>query len=162
MRRLVVTCASFAALAVPAAASGASGDGTLVVKNGIAPQGTPVVVLVIRGAAIGQVTGSGRILISDESPEDTFSPEVTGADWRKPKGDNGTMYGGPGFFFRAVGGTYKITIWGSGVNLVASGRGSVYLTGSGEAPSRDGIFSLNGEDFKSLPALTTRQLTIGG
>jgi hypothetical protein len=162
MRRIVVTCASLAALAVPAAAAGAPGEGTLVVKNGIAPQGTPVVVLVIRGAAIGQVTGSGKILIRDESPDDEFTPEVTGADWHKPKGDNGTMYGGPGFRFRAVGGAYTITIWGSGVSLVASGRGSVFLTGSSETPSRDGVYSLNGDDFRSLPPQTTRQLMIGG
>jgi hypothetical protein len=149
-----------AALAAPAAAAGATADGTLVVKNGIAPQGTPVVVLVIRGAAIGQITGSGRILINDESPDDSFSPEVTGADWHKQKGVNGTMYGGPGFRFRAVGGAYTITIWGSGVNLVASGRGSVLLTGSTETPYRDGVYSLNGDDFRSLP-LTTRELTIG-
>jgi hypothetical protein len=164
MRLLVVSFASFAALAVPAAVLAAPADtsGTLVVKNGMAPQGTPVVTLVIRGAAIGQVTGSGRIQIKDESPDDPYTAEVTGADWQVDKGDAGTRWGGPGFSFRAVGGAYTITIWGSGVNLVASGRGSAFLTGSAEAPGRDGRYSLNGHDFQSLPALTTRALTIGG
>lgn len=165
MRPRLLLTALLVALAAPAAALAAgtaTGDGTLVVRNGNAPQGTPVVVLVIRGAAIGQVTGSGRILINDGTPDDGYTAEVTGADWSKDKGDAGRLWGGPGFSFRAVGGTYTITIWGSGVNLVASGRGSVFLTGSAESPNRDGGYSLNGRDFKSLPALTTRQLTIGG
>jgi hypothetical protein len=169
MRLLLFLSASLAALVVPAAvlaAGGGSNDpGTLVVKNGIAPQGAPVVVLVIRGAAIGHVTGSGRILIRDESPDDAYAPEVTGADWRKDKGDQGMLWAGPGFRFRAVGGTYTITIWGSGVNLVASGRGSVFLTGSPEAPLRDGEYSLNGGEFRSLPSpsLGPRQpIQIGG
>jgi hypothetical protein len=149
-------------LAVPAAAVAAPGEsGTLVVKNGMAPQGTPVVVLVIRGAAIGQVTGSGRIQIKDESPDDAYSAEVTGADWRVDKAD-GTRWGGPGFSFRAVGGAYTITIWGSGVNLVASGRGTAFLTGSAEAPLRDGSYSLNGREFQSLPSRTSTALPIGG
>jgi hypothetical protein len=165
MRHLVVTFAFLTALAVPAAAVAAHvapGDGTLVVKNGSAPKGTAVVTLVIRGAAIGQVAGAGKILISDASPDDGFTFEVTGSDWHKEKGDTGTVYGGAGFRYRAVGGLYKITIYGSGVDLVASGRGTAFLTGSPEAPARDGLYSLNGGDFKSLPALTTRQLTIGG
>jgi hypothetical protein len=166
MRRLVVICATLAVLAVPAAALAlqqAPGDGTLVVKNGSAPKGTPVVTLVIRGAAIGQVTGYGKILISDQRPGDEVTPEVTGADWQKDRGDEGTLWSGArGFRFRAVSGVYKVTIWGSGVDIVASGSGSVFLTGSAEAPARDGLYSLNGAEFKSLPALTTRQLTIGG
>jgi hypothetical protein len=167
MRRLFIICAFCAALAVPAAALGvaaAPGDaGTLVVKDGSAPKGTAVATLVIRGAAIGQITGSGKILISDETPDDGYTFEVTGSDWHKEI-DTGTLYrgAGPDFRFRAVGGLYKITIYGSGVDLVASGRGTVFLTGSPEAPARDGVYSLNGGDFKSLPALTTRQLTIGG
>jgi hypothetical protein len=151
---------------MPAAAPAAPGDGTLVVKNGSAPKGTPVVTLVIKGAAIGQVTGYGKIQISDPHPDDVFTPEVTGADWQKDKGADGILWGsGSGSFrFRVVGGAYyyKITIWGSGVDLVASGRGTAILTGSAEAPARDGTFSLNGGEFKSLPARTTAALTIGG
>jgi hypothetical protein len=163
MRRSVVICAFLFALAVPVTVAAAPADGTLVVKDGNAPKGTPVVVLVIKGAAIGQVTGSGKILISDERPLDPYTPEVTGADWQKEKGDDGMLWSGArGFRFRAVGGVYKITIWGSGVDLVASGTGSVFLTGSPDTPGRDGSYSLNGGDFKSLPAQTTRQLAIGG
>jgi hypothetical protein len=164
MRRPVVTFALLAALAAPAAALAATGEGTLVVKNGSAPKGTAVVTLVIRGAAIGQVNGSGKIVISDESPDDDYTYEVTGYDGREDLGGERTLFrgAGPDFRFRAVGGLYKITIYGSGVDLVASGRGTVFLMGSVEAPARDGAYSLNGAEFRSLPSQTTRQLTIGG
>ncbi len=138
----------------------APGDGTLVVKNGSAPRGTPVVTLVIRGAVIGQIT-QGAVVIDDPTPGDGFSPEVTGASWRKDVGDTTQKWGGVDFRFRAVGGSYRITIYGSGVDLVASGHGNVILAGSPDLPTRDGLFSLNGGDFRSLPATPTKQLTVG-
>ncbi len=163
MRRTVVICVSLVALAVPAVALAirdAPGDGTLVVKNGSAPRGTPVVTLVIRGAVIGQIT-QGAVVIDDPTPGDGFSPEVTGASWRKDVGDTTQKWGGVDFRFRAVGGSYRITIYGSGVDLVASGHGNVILAGSPDLPTRDGLFSLNGGDFRSLPATPTKQLTVG-
>jgi len=164
MRRTVVICASLVALVVPAVALStglAIGDGTLVVKNGSAPLGTPVVTLVIHGAAIGQIT-QGAIVIDDPTPGDGFTPEVTGATWRKAIGDTTTKWGGVNFRFRAVGGSYyKITIYGSGVDLVASGHGNVILAGSTDLPTRDGVYSLNGGDPRSLPATPTKQLTVG-
>jgi hypothetical protein len=167
--RTVFICASLAALAIPAAALAireAPDDGTLVVKNGSAPRGTPVVTLVIHGAAIGHVYG-GTIVIEDPTPNDGYAPEVTGAAWRKDVGDASTnqnptqKWGGVDFRFRAVGGSYKITIYGSGVDLVASGHGNVILAGSTDLPTRDGTYSLNGGDPKSLPAIPTKPLTIG-
>jgi hypothetical protein len=164
MRRTVVIGALLAAFAVPAAALAASravGDGTLVVKNGTAPKGTPVVTLVIRGAAIGQISGYGRVVIDDPTPNDGSSPEVTGANWHRDSSDTATTYGGTDFRFRVVGGVYKITIYGSGVDLVASGRGTATLSGSADTPTRDGVYSVNGGDFHSLPTAPTKQLTIG-
>ena len=65
MRRLSVILGLFTVIAVPAAALAAPaalGDGSLVVKNGSAPQNTPVVVLQITGSVIGDV-GRGRLVI---------------------------------------------------------------------------------------------------
>jgi hypothetical protein len=59
-----------------------------------------------------------------------------------------------------VGGTYRITIYGSGVDLVASGFGNAIVTGSTDVPGRDGTYSSNGNDFHSLPASPTK-LSIG-
>lgn len=171
MRRTVVIFVFLVALLVPAAALAihlAPSDGTLVIKNGSAPRGTPVVTLVIRGAAIGQISGAGKVVIEDPTPNDGFAPEVSGFNWHRDTGDNETTWGGAGsatggqdFRFRAVGGVYKIMVYGSGVDLVVSGRGTAVLAGSPDTPSHDGVFSLNGSEFKSLPAFPTKQLTIG-
>ena len=163
MRRTVVSFVFLVALAVPAAGLAvhlAPGDGTLVVQNGTAPRGTAVVTLVIRGAAIGHISGFGTIVIDDLTAGGS-SPEVTGAIWRKDIGDTTQKWGGTDFRFRAVGGIYKITVYGAGVDLVASGHGNVILAGSPDTPARDGQYSLNGGDFRSLPATPTKPLSIG-
>jgi hypothetical protein len=163
VRRTVVICGALAALLLPAVALAVSenvGDGTLVVKNGSAPRGVPVVTLVIHGAVIGEVTG-GTIVIDDPTPLDGFAPEVTGYSWQKQTGDTTAKYGGADFRFRAVGGTYRLTIYGADVDLVASGRGTVILAGSADTPTQDGRYSLNGADFRSLPATPTKLLSVG-
>jgi hypothetical protein len=166
MRRTVVICALLAAFAVPATAvavSLAPGDGTLVIRNGNAPRGSAVVTLVIRGAAIGQVSGYAKLVIEDLTPDNGAPPEVTGFSWHKSgvvdklTGDTTDVWGGTDTFrFRAVGDTYKITIYGTDVDLVASGLGNAILLGSSDDPAHDGRYSLNGNDFRSLPAVPTK------
>jgi hypothetical protein len=170
MRRTVVTCVLLAAFAVPATALAvrlAPGDGTLVIQNGNASRG-PVVTLVLRGAAIGQITGFGRLVIQDLTPNNGAPPEVTGFAWHKSiVTDKVTLdtadVWGVGITdtvrFRAVGDTYRITIYGSDVDLVASGNGNAIVAGSPDDPAHDGRYSLNGGDFHSLPATQTK-LTI--
>jgi hypothetical protein len=164
MRRLVVICAFVAALAAPASALAlhlSAGDGTLVVKNGTAPQGVPVVALKITGAAIGYVE-HGHIVIDDPTPNNKESPEVTGWESRKDgPTDTSQTWSGFKFTFRAVGGRYTILIYGTGVNVVAVGRGTVALAGLPDTPSGDGLYSLNGDPFHSLPAVQTGKLAIG-
>ena len=161
VRQTVVICASLVALLAPAAALAVqegSGDGTLVVKDGSAPKGVAVVTLAIQGAVIGHVAGRGRLVIEDLTG--TFVPEVTNYDWHKTSGLGEDTWVGTDFRFRAVGGTYKITIYGQDISLVASGQGSAVLTGLPDAPAADGRFSLNGSLFRSLPATPTRPLLI--
>lgn len=170
MRRLVVFSALLLALAIPAAALAlrdTPGDGTLVVQNGVAPKGQAVVQLVISGSAIGRVKGLGKILI--DSATASSSPEVTGSDGCKnlSSDDPRQIYGnmivctGNDFRFRAVKDTYAITIYGTGVNLVAIGQGKAILAGTVGEPQDDGFYSLNGGDFKSLPGIATKPLVIG-
>jgi len=52
-------------------------------------------------------------------------------------------------------------VYGSGVSLVAAGSGSVRLAGLPETPHGDGQYSLNNEDFTSLPGIQTAKLLIG-
>lgn len=171
MRRAALICSAFAALAVPAAASAshlAAGDGTLVVRSGEAPftfgagKDVPVVQLTITGSVIGQVLNGGKIVI-DAGLKGT-PPEVTGAgNPHTSTKDNSVQWwqSNDTFKFRAVNGHFTILIYGSLVNVFAVGTGTVQLAGMPDTPKGDGRYSLNGDDFKSLPGSQTGKLVIG-
>jgi hypothetical protein len=165
MRRLAFIFAACAAFAAPAAALAviqATGDGSLVVKNGAAPDGVPVVALTITGSVIGRVTDFGKIII-DPGPNTDAVPQVLGAG--RPadvKGsDTAQMWIGSDFTFRAVGGKFTILVYGQHVNLVAAGTGKVRLAGMPDTPTGDGKYSLNDSDFRSLPGAQTARLLVG-
>jgi hypothetical protein len=166
MRRLSVIFVVGAALVVPVVAlagTGASSDGSLVVHNGQAPVGTPVVVLSITGSVIGNVD-HGTIKI-DGGPLDAGSPkapQVTpGARCVTPEGDTKQTCKGDNFSFRAVGGHYTLVVYGTGVDVVAVGTGSVRIAGIPDLGAGDGKYSVNGADFASLPGIQTDKLLIG-
>ena len=73
--------------------------------------------------------------------------------WRAPGGKrfSGREYRGSNFRFRAMGGLYRVVVRGSGVYLFAGGRGQVTLRGSAISPHKDGTYSLNDGNFRSLP-----------
>ncbi len=168
MRQIVVTFVVLAALAAPAAALArptATGDGSLVVKNGEAPAGVPVVMLKITGSVIGHID-YGKVVI-DAGASDAV-PQVIGAG--RPgvstKSDTAQVWPASGktldITFRAVQGTYTVLVYGSGVSLVAAGNGTVRLAGLPDTPHGDGQYSLNGDDlFTSLPGTQTARLLIG-
>src|SRR5437764_3234856 len=82
MRRLSVILGLATVFAVPAAAlaaNGNSGDGSLVVKSGQAPKGTPVVQLTITGSVIGEVDSGKLVIDAGPNPDATAEPQVTGA-----------------------------------------------------------------------------------
>jgi len=168
MRHFVVSFAVLAALAAPAAALAhptATGDGSPVVRNGEAPAGIPVVALKITGSVIGHID-YGRIVIDAGASSDTV-PQVIGAgrpgDW--PKSDTAQVWPATGkaidVNFRAVGGTFTVLVYGSGVSLVAAGSGSVRLAGLPDTPHGDGQYSLNDDIFTSLPGTQTSKLLVG-
>ncbi|HXR10972.1 MAG TPA: hypothetical protein VN770_01645 [Gaiellaceae bacterium] len=173
MRRLATIGLSVFALAVPAAAlafTSSSTDGTLVVQGGSAPRGVAVATLVIAGTAIGHVsTGSPDQLDKVVIEDDTLPPgtgeigaSATNGTYlaRTSSGDNRTKLVGSDFRFRAAAGTYRIWIYGSGVNVFAVGNGKVTLQGLPDVGSTDGRYSLNGGDWHSLPAAPTDWLAI--
>jgi hypothetical protein len=142
--------------------SAAPGDGSLVVQNASGRTGTPVVALTVTGAVWGRI-GGGRIVIDDATPNDGQTPEVTGAGNPRAvaNSDTAQSWSGANFKFRAVGGTYTILIYGSGVDVVAFGSGHVVLGGIPDSATGDGRFSLNGDPFRSLPGASAKQQTIG-
>jgi hypothetical protein len=171
MRRLALIVGLISAIAVPAAALagiGAPGDGSLVVTSGQAPYGggvsVPVVQLTITGSVIGQVSGTGKLII-DAGPnaDATAEPQVTGAGLPgdSPRSSTAQIWKGTGFKFRAIGGTYTVLVYGTQVNLVAVGTGTVRLAGLPDTPKGDGRYSLNGDAFVSLPGTQTDKRSIG-
>src|SRR5712691_4255275 len=121
MRRLLVI---FGVLALAAPAASVAGkrdpsDGTLSVRNG---RGT----FSINGK--GVIIGSfvhGKVVITDPIDGDGTGPIVSGDDWHKDRDDKTTVSGGTKVRFRLVGGTFRIRVVGTGVNLsvVGNGRG---------------------------------------
>lgn len=165
MRLLVFVLALCGALAAPAvvlAARTSPGDGTLVVQNAQAPNGVAAVKLTITGSVIGQVSGTGKIII--DSGVNGADPQVTGAGTPdRIKGFPTAQQWGytDGFKFRAVDGKFTILIYGSQIDLVAIGTGSVSLVGMPDTPRGDGRYSLNGGVWHSLPGTPTDKITIG-
>jgi hypothetical protein len=171
MRRLALICLSVAALAAPAAAwalRASPTDGTLVVKSGSAPDGVPSVTLVIKGTVIGHVSSGSPdvddvVVIDDLNGTGDFNANPVGTAFlsKKDVTSTRTKYLGSDFRFRAVEDNYyKVTIYGSGVNLFAVGQGRVTLQGLPDPTVNDGRYSLNGQDFKSLPAVPSAWLSI--
>jgi hypothetical protein len=151
MRRLLLICL-LAVLGLSAAVSAtaaplAPGDGTLAVRNANGDAGQLCVALSISGAAIGQVN-RGRITVLPGLGPD---PDITGADKQIDRADGSTVYIGTNLRFRAVGGTFRIRIFGTGIDVNAVGQGTVRLAGS-TAALNPGRFSLNGGAWTPLPA----------
>lgn len=159
------------ALAAPATAFAlrdASGDGTLVVQNGSAPRGLPVITLVIDGTAIGHVSSGSpdqldTVVIDDVNNTNDIGASLTnGAPslTRKTISDTETKFTGSDFRFRAAGGVYKIWIYGSGIDVFAVGQGKVTLQGTPGAGTTDGQYSFNGGSWRSLPPTPSDWLPI--
>jgi hypothetical protein len=170
MRRLALILPVLAAAWLAAGAQ-AAGDGSVVVKNGAAPftpgltagpDDVAVVSLRITGSVIGRVVDAGRIII-DAGANCDSDPQVVGAGRSLPvkQSDTAQKWVGTDFTFRAVGCTFTVVIWGSHVNLVAAGHGTVRLAGMPDTPSGDGKYSLNDKDFQSLPGTQTAKLPVG-
>lgn len=178
MRRLAFVCLPLCALALPAAAlayTASTGDGTLVVKDGSGPAKNAVVTIVITGTVLGHVSSGSpdqndTIIVEDiyntgnvaaSASEGNYLTKTTGADTNPNfPGATRTKLVGSDFRFRAPNGFYKVTIYGSGVDLFAVGQGRVTLQGSSDPSVADGTYSINGRDFRSLPAQATDWLPI--
>ena len=141
MRRLLLICV-LASVSLPAAAASAAplapGDGTLAVRNASGDTGQLCVALAISGAAIGQVDRGRITVLPGLGPE----PDVSGADKQIDRADGSTVYIGTNLRFRA-GGSFRLRISGSGIDVNAVGQGTARLAGPTLAAG-PGKFSLNG------------------
>jgi hypothetical protein len=151
MRRLVFILLAVG-LAAPAAALAVKdlpGDGTLVVDNA-----RGLVTVRARGGIIGRFD-SGRVTLVDPIEGDGSGPIVYGAEKITEVGPHTTLYVGEDVRFRLIGGAYRVTVNGYGVDVSAVGRGTVTLDGSGfsEQPGR---FQINGGSWQPMPDEATR------
>jgi hypothetical protein len=148
MRRLL-TFAMLIALAVPASSAArerSPNDGTLSVRDA---RGT--ITLNVRGGVIGSFN-SGRVTITDPIDGDGTGPIVTGEDFPPiERSETTTTWRGTKVRFRIIGGAFRVTIRGRGINLSAVGRGNVTLNGAGTED--DGTYSVNGGEYSVLPDL---------
>jgi hypothetical protein len=160
MRRTLLI-AMLVALLVPVSASAsqeASSDGTLSVRNGDGR----LSLVNFRGAFIGRVE-DGRLTIIEPRGGTCESQLVWAWDTllerTLPGGELGEgrlacIYTGLEIRFRLVGWNTEVRL--RGMNIAASivGRGTAVLEGDGGF--FDGMYSLNGDVFRSLPDLSQR------
>ena len=170
MRRILLSCALLAVLALPAAAaaraSAAGKPGFLVVRRAAGDggvNGRPVATVVVQGFVLGRVSREAQVDIYQlPSAAGQGGPDVKGADvshrrirWHGRHQHQhvftGTRYSGSNFRFRAIGGYYRVVVRGSGVYLFAGGRGHVTLRGSSVYRHKDGTYSVNAGAPRSLP-----------
>jgi hypothetical protein len=156
VRNLAFICA-LSALALPGAASATtrtSGDGTLLIKDGI---GT--VRITAKGGVIGHF-GEGVLTVRDPNPDDNINEVVNGATGSYEVNSLVTRYWGKDVRFRYLGGKFTITVIGVHIDLSAIGKGTVFLVGRGTAD--DGTYSMNGQAPQPFPGPffpTTLQLS---
>jgi hypothetical protein len=156
MRRLVLILLAFG-LALPAAAVAVKqlpGDGSLVVDNA-----RGLVTVKARGGIIGRFD-SGRIVVVDPSATDDIVPFVYGADRIRELGPHSTLYIGEDVRFRFIGGSFRVTVQGYGMDISFVGRGTATLDGSGFS-DQPGRVSVNGGSYQPMPDFATTY-TLGG
>lgn len=155
MRRLLLIIL-LVCLAAPSAALAlrrAPGDGTLAVRNG-----DGFLRLDITGAVIGRLD-TGRLELVSPSVDDCDDWAVWGADRTRSRslrdGTTTCVFAvfprtdEPIRFRLVLGARETLTIRnGSGFSLSAVGQGRGFIEGAG---AFDGVVSLNGERFRSLP-----------
>jgi hypothetical protein len=123
-------------------------DGTLSVRDA-----RGAVALKMKGGVIGRFA-KGTLTVTDPDG-DTDIEVVRGAERERPVNMRTTIYSGTNIRFRfSDEGRITIKIAGAKINLSAVGRGDVWLDGRGDPDEGiffDGSYSLNGDNYKSLP-----------
>jgi hypothetical protein len=152
-RSLFALLAFSAVMAVPAFGGTPATDGTLSVKDA-----KGMVQLSSRGSLIGRVE-RGKVTVTDPNPYDARKPTVLGAEAIVYRNAKTTVYSGKGVRIRIGGGLTHVRIEGRGIYLSAVGRGTGMIEGSGSIQAGvfyDGVWSLNDDDYRSLPDDLTR------
>ena len=148
-KALVLLVFSGVFMVAPAKAAGPT-NGTLSVKDGWG-----MVYLSSRGTLIGRL-GSGKITVTDPKPFDARKPLVLGAtSIKRSRNRRTTTYTGRNLRLRSTGGFFHVRFQGRGIQLSAVGRGQGLIQGQVDdpeaSPVADGLWSLNDNEYESLP-----------
>lgn len=120
-----------------------AGEGTLSVDDG---RGR--VTVQAKGAIIGRIAG-GSVIVHDLTPNDPFEPYVSGDDYVRVIGETGIQYGGRNLRFRLIGGSYRVIVKGTGIDLSVVANGYATLEGDTDDP---GVYSIDGTDCRTNAA----------
>jgi hypothetical protein len=152
-RRILTLLCFLVALGAAPAEAAAPGDGTLSIRDA-----RGMVQLTSRGTMIGRIA-SGKLTVIDPNPYDNRRAIVLGAEKRVTSRNlKTTVYSGQDIRLRVTGGRANVRFNGRGIHLSAVGRGSGLLDGTGDVSTGvffDGVWSLNDEDYHSLPDVLT-------
>ena len=146
MRRISLILIVLAAALVPVgayAAKSALGSGTLSLES---LDGK--VIVVARGGIIGRVD-RGIVTIRDLTPNDDSDPSVWGARDLRRSDDGVSVYRGLNIRFRVIGGGFRVTVEGRGIDASVVGIGTAYIEGV------NGVYSTTGDDCHLDPASCT-------
>jgi hypothetical protein len=139
MRKAAFICVLVGLLAVPAVAYAVElAEGRLSVS-----EGRGLVSMTGRGAMIGRLD-KGTVTVTDLSPIDANEPLVFGCHLEEFRGA-ATVCRGENIRFRLIGGSWRVVVRGSGIDLSAAGRGTVRLDGDG---LWTGLYSTSGVDCR--------------
>lgn len=166
MRRILLLLAGAAILALPAAAAARAqsqqvAPGFLVVHDASTDGGVtgrPVATVDVHGFVLGHVAQEGAVQIFHlKSSPGALAAQATGVDVTRHAVTyqgvvQGNQFSGSDFRFRAVGGFWRVVVYGAGVSIYAGGEGKARLHGSVEYPGTDGEYSFDGGKFASLPS----------
>ena len=133
------------ALAIPftVAAAVHAGEGTLSVENARGK-----VTIQAKGAILGRIS-IGSVVVFDLTPNDAYEPYVSGDDYVKLVGETGIQYGGRNLRFRLIGGSYRIVVKGTGIDLSVVANGTALLEGDTSAVGGAGVYSIDGTDCRT-------------
>lgn len=177
MRRILLSCALLAVLAIPAATAANAAParhGFLVVRKAAGDggvNGRPVATLIVTGFVLGRIAQEGKVDVVQlpsvngrGAPQATPGASARSIQWRghsSGKPFKGKEFSGSNFRFRAMGGSYRVVVRGAGIYLFAGGSGHVTLLGSSVYPHHDGFYSVNRSAPRSLPSRPLKR-TFGG
>jgi hypothetical protein len=145
MRRIVFLLLALALL-VPAAATSAPGDGSLVVTNA---DGTLTVQ--VKGVIFGHFDRGKMTVVDGKADNPNQLVTVSGAKFDVKGAKANVVYSGKDVRFLFPSGSFTLKFEGSGIDLSAVGKGS--LAAAKVSPDDDGTLSVNGAKPTSIPTV---------